>query len=147
VLGHFRLIEIDRHVHLLAQHAQLLDGRRPLLGEGFGSRLTDSASAQQYHVPLARILDDQWLGSLLETGLLGVGALLWLFRRPVRRLKRLARETDGDDGWLAVALVAAIDAFAIGMLTFDALGFVQVTLTLFLMLALSARVLRLRERA
>lgn len=120
--------------------------RHPILGEGFGTRVTDRASAEQYHVPRARILDDQWLGSLLETGIVGVLALLWLFRRTRRGLRALARSDDGPDGWLATGLVAAVTSFAFGMLTFDALGFVQVTLVLFLLLAFSCVLLRLRAQ-
>jgi hypothetical protein len=106
--------------------------------------VTDKASAAQYHIPRARIIDDQWLGSLLETGVVGVAALLWLFRRTRRRLRVLARGDDGPEGWLATALIASVTSFAIGMLTYDALGFVQVTLVLFLLLALSCVLLRLR---
>ena len=133
-----RLADVGPSLSEAAQH--------PVLGEGFGTRVTDRVSAAQYHVPRARILDDQWLGSLLETGVVGVLALLWLFRRTRRRLRTLARSDDGPDGWLAAGLVAAITSFAIGMLTFDALGFVQVTLVLFLLLAVSCVLVRLRAR-
>jgi hypothetical protein len=109
----------------------------PLFGEGFGSRIVSYADAVRLGVKKARLLDDQWLGSLLETGVLGVAGLLWLFIRSIRRMSRIAREDDGDDGWLGAALAASLFAFAIGMLTFDALGFVQVTITFFLLLALS----------
>jgi hypothetical protein len=36
--------------------------QRPLSGEGFASRVVDGET------PNARILDNQWLASLLETG-------------------------------------------------------------------------------
>ena len=120
---------------------------RPLLGEGFGSRLTDRNQAVLPGVKLSQILDDQWLGSLLETGAVGVGALLWLFIRSIRRMKRVAREDDNADGWLAVALAASIYAFAVGMLTFDALGFVQVTILLFILLAFSSVLVNTRSAA
>jgi polysaccharide biosynthesis protein PslJ len=118
--------------------------RTPIFGQGFGSRVTDRDAAANLGVPLARILDDQWLGTLLETGFVGVAGLLWLLTRAIRRMARVAREDDGDDGWLAVAFAASITAFAVGMLTFDALGFVQVTILLFLLLALSSALARLR---
>jgi hypothetical protein len=119
----------------------------PLFGEGFGSRLTDAAESAQLKVPLSRILDDQWLGSLLETGVVGVFSLLWLFRRSNKRMRRIAREDDGEDGWLALAVVAATSAFAIGMLTFDALGFVQITILLFLTLALGSALANVRRES
>ena len=49
----------------------------PILGEGFGTRITTPDSSVP--VPNAPILDDQWLGTLLETGLIGTLCLLWLF--------------------------------------------------------------------
>jgi hypothetical protein len=66
--------------------------KRPLLGEGFGSRVTAVNEAiVPRGVTLSNILDDQWLGSLLETGIIGVVALLWLFTRSIRRMTRIAR--------------------------------------------------------
>jgi hypothetical protein len=122
--------------------------KRPLLGEGFGSRVTAVNEAiVPRGVTLSNILDDQWLGSLLETGIIGVVALLWLFTRSIRRMTRIARADDGDDGWLAVALASSVYAFAISMLTFDALGFVQVTILLFLLLALMSVFVRLRKES
>jgi hypothetical protein len=119
--------------------------RKPLFGQGFGTRLTDSAQSVRLHVPLARILDDQWLSSLLETGIVGVIALLWLFRRSNKRMRRIARSEDGDDAWLATAVLASVTAFAVGMLTFDSLGFVQVTILLFLTLALGSALTNVRR--
>jgi hypothetical protein len=122
--------------------------KRPLLGEGFGSRVTAVNEAiVPRGVTLSNILDDQWLGSLLETGIIGVVALLWLFTRSIRRMTRIARADDGDDGWLAVALASSVYSFAISMLTFDALGFVQVTILLFLLLALMSVFVRLRKES
>jgi O-antigen ligase len=111
---------------------------QPFLGSGFGTRVADpnakAGSDQQ-------ILDDQWLGSLLEIGLCGVLALLWLYGRAIRRLTRLARSDTGPDGWLAAAIATSIVSFAVGMLTFDAFAFVQVTFFSFIMLALAAVVI------
>jgi O-antigen ligase len=111
---------------------------QPFLGSGFGTRVADpnakAGSDQQ-------ILDDQWLGSLLEIGLCGVAALLWLYGRAIRRLARIARSDTGPDGWLAASIGTSIVAFAVGMLTFDAFAFVQVTFFSFIMLALAAVVL------
>jgi hypothetical protein len=117
---------------------------KPVFGEGFGSRLTSRNGIALPGAKLSQILDDQWLGSLLETGAVGVGALLWLFIRSIRRMRRIAREDDEDDGWLAVAFAASIYAFAVGMLTFDALGFIQVTILLFITLAFSSVLANLR---
>jgi O-antigen ligase len=106
--------------------------QRPLFGEGFGTRQTDRGPNS------AQILDDQWLGSLLETGLLGTGAWLWLFVRTIRRQARRAKEDSSPDGWLSVGLAASTLAFVVGMLTFDAFSFSQVTVVMFILMALAS---------
>ena len=122
---------------------------KPLLGEGFGSRISQRLGVVASVKTTARILDDQWLSSLLETGAIGVLGLLWLFVRTIRRLARRAKLDDGPEGWLAAALAASLYGFAVAMLTFDAFGFIQVTILTFLFLGLSASLLRtpLEERA
>jgi hypothetical protein len=117
-------------------------GRQPFFGQGFGTRLT----SQFDHLQNARILDDQWLSSLLEVGMIGVAALVWMIVRTIRRLKRFAKYDDSDYGWLLTAFAASIYAFAIGMITYDAFSFIQVTFMLFLLLGLSSAALRLRGR-
>jgi hypothetical protein len=119
----------------------------PLLGQGFGSRISQRLGVQNSVKTTARILDDQWLGSMLETGAVGTIGLLWLFIRPIRRLARRAKEDDGPEGWLAVALVASLYAFAVAMLTFDAFGFIQVTILTFLLLGLSVSLLKTSSAA
>jgi O-antigen ligase len=111
---------------------------RPLLGQGFGTRVVDPEHAN------ARILDNQWLGAALETGLLGIAAWVWLFRRCFRRLAERAKADDSPEGWLSVALCASITAYAVGMLTFDAFSFSQATFLLFILLGFAAVSLRLR---
>jgi polysaccharide biosynthesis protein PslJ len=113
--------------------------KKPFFGQGFGSRLTVSSDPQVN----ARILDDQWLGSLLEVGAFGVLALLWLYVRSVRMLARRAKNDATPYGWLLATLGAAITAFAVGMLTYDAFTFIQVTFISFIMLGLAAAALRL----
>jgi O-antigen ligase len=114
--------------------------QNPLLGQGYGSRVVDGEN------PNAQILDNQWLGSLLETGLLGVFAIAWLFWRAVRRLGRAAKRNPTPEGSLFVAIAASIAAFAVGMLTFDAFAFIQVTFFLFILLACAAAALVIEER-
>jgi O-antigen ligase len=113
----------------------------PIFGQGYGTRLTgrDKQNAQ--------ILDDQWLKTLLETGLVGALAWLWIFSRSIRRLARAAKEDQSPDGLLFVAFAASITAFAIGMVLFDAFAFIQVTFILFIMLALGSVALTARERS
>ena len=98
----------------------------------------------------AAILDDQWLGTLLETGIVGFFAWLWIFCRCVRRLSGAAREDDSETGWLYTGLAASIASFGVGMATFDAFSFTQAAFVFFILLALAGVVLsrgELREAA
>ena len=110
--------------------------RNPLLGQGFGSRIIDARAGG-----FAPILDNQWLGTLLEVGVAGTFAWLWFFWRVVRRFGREAKRDDSARGWLLAAVSASTAAFAIGMLTYDAFSFIQVTFLLFILVGLGASLL------
>jgi hypothetical protein len=118
-------------------------GQSPLFGQGFGTRLTSLQDDALVGFVNARILDNQWLSSLLELGILGVAALVWLLVRALRRLKRRAKSDDSDYGWLLTALATSIAAFSFGMFTYDAFSFIQVTLLLFIFLGLATVALRI----
>jgi hypothetical protein len=111
--------------------------RKPLLGEGYATRQTG------FDNPLrnAPILDDQWLGTLLEAGVIGVIGWATLFVMAVAGLGRASRRRAGPDGWLPAGFAAAIAGFAVAMFTFDALSFSQVTFVLWVLLGLSASLL------
>ena len=115
--------------------------KRPFLGQGYGTRIPSGPEAN------ACILDNQWLGTALEVGLLGVIGWLWLFRSVVRRLGRPAKDDPSADGSLLVAATAAVTAYGVGMLTFDAFSFIQVTFLLFIVLGMGAAVLRRQAEA
>jgi polysaccharide biosynthesis protein PslJ len=106
--------------------------RKPFFGYGYGTRVTTGKDSN------ACVLDNQWLGTLVDVGLVGALAWLWLFLAVLRRLGRVAREDRSRNGWLLVAVTASITAYAVGMATYDALGFTQVTLLLFVVLAVGA---------
>ena len=108
---------------------------KPLFGQGYATRVVEHGRQN------AQILDNQWLGTMLETGLLGLLAWVWLFGRVVRRLSRRAKEDPTSDGWLVTAVAASALTYAVGMLTFDAFAFVQGVLVLFVLLALGAAAL------
>lgn len=124
--------------------------RQPLLGEGFGTRIVDStivgtpvpkASALN---PNVKILDDQWLGLLLETGVVGFFGWLWLFVRLIRRFGAEARRDDSERGWLLASLTAGVAAYAVGMATYDAFAFIQVTFLLFIFVGLGSALMSQR---
>lgn len=96
--------------------------RSPLFGRGFSTFL-----------PQYRILDNQYLGLLIEVGIVGILALLALFFAAfssaiwVRR-----RTTDATTRSLAQALIAMVAAGILSFATFDAFGFPQVASLVFL---------------
>ena len=108
-----------------------------VFGEGFGSRVTEGSGPIGHYGANASILDNQWLGLLLETGLVGLVAWIWLFGSFFRRMGRRARDPS-PLGWLYAGLAASTLAFGVGMFTYDAFGFIQVTFLFFIMLALGA---------
>ena len=106
--------------------------QRPVFGEGFGTRITDRADGN------ALILDNQWLGTLLETGIVGVVAWIWLFGRFVRKLGYEARRDHTALGWLFTGLAAAISAYAVSMFFYDAFSFIQEVFILFILLGIGS---------
>ena len=109
--------------------------KTPIFGEGFGTRITDGPTANTC------VLDDQWLGTLLETGGAGLFAWWWLLIAFVRRTFRVARSDDSHRGWLLGALGTSVASLAVGTFLFDTFSFIQVTFILFILLALGASLL------
>ncbi|MGH2935407.1 MAG: O-antigen ligase family protein [Gaiellaceae bacterium] len=117
----------------------------PLFGEGFSTRVvTPDEFVQKANAP---ILDDEMLGVLVETGLLGAFALAWLFVRFVRRLAHEARCDKSPRGWLLTGLAASVAGYGVSMFTYDSFAFIQVTFLLFVFLGLGAAALRLDRDA
>jgi O-antigen ligase len=112
---------------------------RPLLGGGLGSRIPIGPGQNSF------IVDDQWLSTAMETGLIGLVLWLSVFLIFIRRMGRAARGDRGPRGWFFVGLTAAAAAFAVGMLTYDAFSFIQVTFVLFILLALGCAGLALDD--
>jgi hypothetical protein len=110
---------------------------QPVLGQGYATRLRGVDD------PNAFIVDDQWLGTAMETGIAGVLAWIWLFGRAIRRTAREAKRDLGDRGWLLTGITASIASFAVGMTTYDAFSFIQVTFVLYILLAFASVALRL----
>ena len=107
--------------------------RSPILGRGFGTFL-----------PKYWILDNGYLGLLIEGGVLGLGGLLVLIITAgvcARRARTLGR--DEFERALGQALLAAIAAGGCGLAFFDTFGFPQSAGTFFLVLGLAGSLRRL----
>jgi polysaccharide biosynthesis protein PslJ len=113
--------------------------RQPVLGQGYSTRLTGRERAN------AAILDNQWLKTLLETGLAGFVGWLWLFVAFVRRTGMRAKDDMSDYGWLLAAISASVLAFAVGMFFYDAFSFIQVTFLMYILAALGAALMSMPE--
>jgi O-antigen ligase len=125
-------------------------GAQPAFGQGFGTRIVTQSGLdpvkarmpeQNIYKVNARILDNQWLGTAVETGLVGLCAWVWLFGRFLRRAGREAKADDSARGWLLTAFAASLLAAAVGMFTYDTFSFIQATFVLFLLAALGAATL------
>lgn len=112
----------------------------PVFGEGFATRVTIPDRETPANGP---ILDNQWLGVLLETGLVGAAALFWLFVRSMRVFGRTGKEDESELGWLLCGVTASIASYAVAMFTFDVFSFIQVTFLLFIILGIGAATLRI----
>jgi O-antigen ligase len=99
-------------------------GRTPFFGRGF-----------QTFLPAYRIFDNQWLGLLVETGIFGVMAFLFLLMAGVvggLRVKR--RSSNRVDASLGRSLAAAIGSALVSIALFDGFSFPMAGMTIFLIL-------------
>lgn len=112
-------------------------GISPFFGTGLGSRVTIGPSANAF------ILDDQFLTSLLESGIIGVLGIAVLTLVPFGRLAAYSRRAGEPDDRrdLALALAIGIIGYVVALFFFDGFSFIQTLLTFFLLLALGSWVL------
>jgi hypothetical protein len=111
----------------------------PLLGRGFGTRIpTDEPGGPKKN---SFILDDEWLSTTLEIGLVGMFAWIWIFGRFCTRTLKAAWRDTSDTGWMLTAFGASVLSFAVGMAFYDAFSFIQVTILMIVMLALGSSTL------
>jgi polysaccharide biosynthesis protein PslJ len=115
----------------------------PLVGEGYGTRVT--TPDETVPIPNGPILDDGWLGMLLETGVAGALAFLWVFVRFLRRVGGAAKHDDSSRGWFLAAVCASVAAYGVSMFFFDATSFIQVTFIFFILLGLGSAGYRLGD--
>ena len=102
----------------------------PFFGRGFGTRIVGADPRRN-----SFILDDEWLSTTLEIGVVGFVAWVWIMVRFSTRAARMSKEGDDDRSWLLAALSASVGAFAVGMAFYDAFSFIQTTFLLIVVLA------------
>jgi hypothetical protein len=126
------LTTTDRTARYDAVRPDLLS--HPLLGRGY-----ESYDPHKY-----RILDNEYLGLLITTGLLGVIAYLAIFATMMSVAHRTIRGPDPRRASLALAAFAAVGVIALASVLFDVLSFAHVPYLLFFV---GAMIVALRERS
>lgn len=110
---------------------------RPWFGQGFGTYLSE----------LYRVLDNQFLLSVVETGLFGLIAYAVLHLAAMRTAARARRRaTSNDDRMVGAFLIGAPVAALVSALTFDAFSFPMFAGVFFVVIGLCGAYARLMER-
>ncbi len=99
---------------------------RPLFGMGLGT-----FDPKKYFY-----LDNQYLGLIIETGLVGTLSFLWFLFALIRRLKRTISQQGRDTMQFASALLSSVTVFAVASATFDTFGFSDVVYAFFILASL-----------
>lgn len=105
---------------------------RPLFGLGFGALNPERSG---------RFIDNQYLAFSLEIGILGMIAFLYLMWRGISVPLRAGQGAGEEAGAVLVGIAAASAAFAVASVTFDTVGFPQVTYLFFALAALASVVM------
>jgi O-antigen ligase len=108
--------------------------RAPIIGRGFGSFL-----------PRYRIFDNQYLVGLVETGVLGLIAMLLLWVVPVVGIARVVRRSApaSPQRLLGSGLLASCVVGGVGLGFFDGFGFPMMPAVWFVLLGLGGAYIRL----
>jgi len=122
----------------------------PLVGNGIGNKLTtgEAGAAQTAEGAEGAVIffDNEWLGTLVSLGALGILGTAWFVWGSLVTVGRFARRVPGPRSELAAVCAAAIGAFGVSMFVFDAFAFVQSTILFFAIAALGLQARRLGPR-
>jgi polysaccharide biosynthesis protein PslJ len=122
----------------------------PLYGNGIGTRVTsgEAGAAQTALGAEGAVIffDNEWLGTLVQLGILGIVGTAWLVFGSLVTLGRFSRRVRGPRSDLAAACAAAIGAFGVSMFVFDAFAFVQSTIVFLMIAAIGLQARRLGPR-
>jgi len=111
----------------------------PLFGHGYGTRITGVGTPGAN----SPVFDNEWLDTIVDTGLAGVFAWLFFFGRVVTRFGRDGKRDQSARGWLLVGVCASLLAFGVGMFFYDAFSFTQVTAVFWIIVAIGVAARRL----
>ncbi|MET9629211.1 O-antigen ligase family protein [Lentzea sp. NPDC006480] len=112
--------------------------KSPFLGRGFGTFLPKTFIT----------LDNQYLGQIVETGFIGLVALITLFLVGIFTARGVrARAMDDEMRHLGQVLCASIAVAGLAFATFDGLGFPMISGLLFLLLGITGALWRITRRA
>jgi len=113
----------------------------PLVGTGIAEQTIPSEAAPGVADASAveLIFDNQYLNTVVTTGLLGFVAVVWFVWGSVVKLARAARRRVGQASDLMVACCVSAAGFGASMALFDAFYFVQCTLFFFMIVAIGLR--------
>lgn len=110
-----------------------LVGQHPFLGHGFGT-----------HISFAT--DNEYLDVLIESGVIGVVALLALLFFSIHAASLARREAtergDHDDAEFATCIVASLSAALVSLGTYDGLSFPQFAFSMFIVVGLAGSMRR-----
>ncbi|MET0671885.1 MAG: O-antigen ligase family protein [Microbacterium pygmaeum] len=124
--GQGRLADVEPALAELSQ--------QPWFGSGLATRVVVGENAN------AQILDNQWLGTAMETGVVGVIGLIALLVYPVYRLIRFSFTSAAPQSrvFLTFAIGASTLGYAVGAYFYDAFSFMQAFLMLTILLGVAA---------
>lgn len=121
-----------------------LVAHNPVFGRGFRTFIPEKYILHTGEGGGTLILDNQYLGTLIEMGVFGLISLLFMFlvalcsARSIRR-----RSTDPSTRDLAQSVAAAVMAAMLSFATFDGLSFPMATILLFLLVGCAGALRRL----
>jgi O-antigen ligase len=112
-------------------------GQAPFFGRGFGTFLP-----KRYF-----FLDNQYLGSIIETGFIGFGALLLLFIVGIFTARGARRHSEDEERrHLNNALAASLLTIMVGFVTFDGFGFPMIDGVMFFLIGCAGGQWRLTHK-
>lgn len=117
---------------------------RPIFGRGLGTGATTALPAAldplDEAVETQLIFDNEYLGALVALGAFGMIAILWFIWGAIVKIALAARQLGDLTGDFLAACAASTAGFAVGMVSYDAFAFAQVTFLFCVVAALGLKV-------